>query len=311
MERSKNRIDHLKFLKELYLYLSSGFKIENSLKKIKNGSIVSEYIERGLELSKALRLIGFPDFIIQNIKIGEETGKLIQVLENLVNFLEIKANLEREVKFALITPLFSLISLFIFFLIVVVFVIPETSSMLAEFGIQTPKSIILIEKTKEYIQNNLLTSILFTGAILYIISTQIKKVTLFSSAQISVCTRALHICLDNGIELQKALILTSSIMPEKIRREMEIEAGRVLRGLTPSFSFVKDFQEDLLSSFERGELSRAFLIISNIYSERVKRQMEILKKAIEPTLFIITSLFLLFFVITVYLPILEKIREIM
>jgi type II secretory pathway component PulF len=55
----------------------------------------------------------------------------------------------------------------------------------------------------------------------------------------------------------------------------------------------------------------AFLTISNIYLERAKRQMEILKKAIEPTLFIITSLFLLFFVITVYLPILEKIREIM
>ncbi len=311
MERIKNKIDHLKFLKELYLYLSSGFKIESSLKKIKGGSIISEYIERGLELSKALRLTGFPDFIIQNIKIGEETGKLIKILENLVNFLEIKTNLEREIKFALITPLFSLISLFIFFLIVVIFVIPETSSMLAEFGIQTPKSIILIEKTKEYIQNNLLTSILFTGAILYIISTQIKKITILGSAQISICTRALYICLENGIELQRALILTSSIMPQKITREMETEAGRILRGITPSFSFVKDFQEDLLNSFERGELSRTFLTISNIYLERTKKQIEILKRSIEPILFMITALFLIFFLITVYLPILEKIREIM
>jgi type II secretory pathway component PulF len=92
---------------------------------------------------------------------------------------------------------------------------------------------------------------------------------------------------------------------------MELEVGRILRGLTPSFSFIKEFQEELLSSFERGRLSQVLLSVSDIYLDRAKREAEIIKRAIEPVLFIITSIFLIFFIVSIYLPIVEKIREMM
>jgi len=309
--KRKKKLNHLKFLKELYLYLSAGFKIEPSLKKIRGGEEIGEYIKRGLDLSTALKLERFPEFIVQNIKIGEETGKLTQVLGNLVSLLELKENLERDIKFALITPLFSIVSLFVFFSIVVVFVIPEILLMLSEFGVQPPKSIIFIQNIREYIQNNLITFTAIFLGFAYIIISQIREIPLFNSAKLSVCTRALAICLDNGIPLQKALILTSYLIPGKIKKEMELEVGRILRGLIPSFSFIKEFQEELLSSFEMGRLSQILFSISDIYLDRAKREAEIIKRAIEPVLFIITSIFLIFFIVSIYLPIVEKIREMM
>lgn len=311
LDGKKRKLNHLKFLKELYLYLSAGFKIEPSLKKIRGGEEIGEYIKRGLDLSTALKLEGFPEFIVQNIKIGEETGKLTQILENLVSLLELKENLERDIKFALITPLFSIASLFVFFSIVVVFVIPEILLMLSEFGVQPPKSIILIQNVREYIQDNFITFTAIFLGFAYIIISQIREIPLFNSAKLSICTRALAICLDNGIPLQKALILTSYLIPGKIKKEMELEVGRILRGLIPSFSFIKEFQEELLSSFERGRLSQVLFSISDIYLDRAKREAEIIKRAIEPTLFIITSIFLIFFIVSIYLPIIEKIREMM
>jgi type II secretory pathway component PulF len=183
--------------------------------------------------------------------------------------------------------------------------------MLSEFGVQPPKSIILIQNVREYIQDNFITFTAIFLGFAYIIISQIREIPLFSSAKLSICTRALAICLDNGIALQKALILTSYLISGKIKKEMELEVGRILRGLTPSFSFIKEFQEELLSSFERGRLSQVLLSVSDIYLDRAKREAEIIKRAIEPALFIITSIFLIFFIVSIYLPIIEKIREMM
>ncbi|GBD04352.1 Type II secretion system protein F [bacterium HR19] len=301
---------YLKILKELYSFLSAHFSIDFAVRKI--GGDIEKHIQRGLPLSASLKAEGFPQILVQNIKIGEETGKLKEVLGELVKLLEDKIKLEREIVFSLFYPALSISAFLIFFLAVGFFVIPEISRMLSELGVEVPKSIIVIESIKNFLKGRYEIFAIF-GVIVFYLSYEFRKggIPIVKNAKFSLFLKALAICIENKIELQRALLMTSDLAPENIKEKIEEEASRIIRGLEPTFEFLGEFQSEIENAYKTGELSSALRGLSQIFYEKYMKNSEILKKSIEPLFLIVVAILTIFIVSAIYIPMIEKIRDIM
>src|SRR3989344_2179130 len=108
-------------------------------------SIVSEVaddVEGGAKLSAALGRHSeiFSDFFVNLIKSGEASGKLDEVLTYLADQQEKDYDLTSKIKGAMIYPAFIVSGLAIVGTLMMIFVIPELTSILAETGAKLPWS---------------------------------------------------------------------------------------------------------------------------------------------------------------------------
>lgn len=109
----------IRFIRTLYLLLKSGLDIVNILEVLKNtiSNSVTENtidfaldgIKRGEKLGDMLTIDGFFDpLIVQMISIGEETGEMENILEDLLKFYEKKVEIKIDKLIAMVEPIFTL-----------------------------------------------------------------------------------------------------------------------------------------------------------------------------------------------------------
>ncbi len=60
----------------------------------------------GASLSESLALVGFPDVEVRMIEAGESTGRLVEMLQRTIDFLEMQVQMTRTLRTLLIYPLF-------------------------------------------------------------------------------------------------------------------------------------------------------------------------------------------------------------
>lgn len=110
----------IRFTRTLYLLLKSGLDIVNILEVLKNivsNSIAEKSIEfaldgikRGEKLGDMLAIDGFFDpLIVQMISIGEETGEMENILNELLKFYEKRLELRIDKVIAMVEPVFTLV----------------------------------------------------------------------------------------------------------------------------------------------------------------------------------------------------------
>ncbi len=130
--------------------LKAGVTLVDGLKAIKDevespvfGNIVSDIvttIEEGGQFTDALARHPkvFSDHILGVVKAGETGGKLEEIFEELVRYLEWQVSLKANIKQATIYPITVLIALSVLILILFTFVVPKFSELLTSLNIPLP-----------------------------------------------------------------------------------------------------------------------------------------------------------------------------
>lgn len=301
----------LKIIKDIYFYLESGFQIEEAIQKSNN--LIFQDIQRGLSLSESLKKLDFPDFIVQNVKVGEETGKLKDILKNLVEIIESSVEFQRNLKVSMLTPFFTFSLALFIFLFVVSFVITEISQIMTDMGVSVSKSLKFVYGIGLYLRQNIyLYSLALFAIIVWLGYTLFSfRLPIFRELIVSFILRSISLCLKGGIELQRALVIVSETSNIKqIREALLKETVNLMRGKDPDFSFVPEFSEEFKKGYEAGNLSLVLERISDYMEKRSRTRLEIIKKIMDPILFLIISLIIVFIVVFMYGPMIKEMIKI-
>ncbi|MBV6648063.1 MAG: type II secretion system F family protein, partial [Cyclobacteriaceae bacterium] len=141
--------DKSNFYQQLYTLITAGVDISTSLQHIVKQAgkkqvtkIVNEILDnimKGSSLSSALQETGaFTNYEVYSIQIGEESGELAEVLQNLFDYLEEKIGQRREIISALSYPILIITSAIGAVLFMIFFIIPVFEEIFMRFGGELP-----------------------------------------------------------------------------------------------------------------------------------------------------------------------------
>jgi MSHA biogenesis protein MshG len=113
---------------------------------------LEEALDAGMDLTSAMRREPkvFPPLMIGMVQVGETTGRLSQVFENLYGYLERERDTRARIKQALRYPSFVVIAIGIALAILNIFVIPVFARVFAGFNAELPWATRLLIATSNY-----------------------------------------------------------------------------------------------------------------------------------------------------------------
>lgn len=138
------------FTRQLMNMVGAGIPVTTSLgtiaEQLKNERFqkiilaVQKDINTGLSLSEALGKYQsvFGDLYIGMVMAGEQAGVLVDILKRLCDLLEYQIDINARVKAAVRYPIFTLATLAVAFIILVVFVFPKWATIYSQFNFPLP-----------------------------------------------------------------------------------------------------------------------------------------------------------------------------
>lgn len=278
-------------------------------------------MEKGATLCSAIADTGvFPEYMVRMIGLGEETGRLEEVLDSLAIYYEKETDIHIGIKHAITYPLILAFLLLLVISIVMTQVIPVFASVYEIIG-ATPSSLAYrIIQISEYLNRYfflftvLFIIIMIAGFLLY--KTALGK-ALFQGKGLSMTiasnrfANCMYMTLASGLDTDRGLELAASLvdnpyMVERIHMcQSHMKHGETFgKAIIQSGIFSKIYGSLISLGEKTGSMDNVMLRIGQAYEEeteyRIRRSISIL----EPTLIIILSLFIGLIILTFLLPLL-------
>jgi type IV pilus assembly protein PilC len=330
------------FYSELGLLLSTGVDIKTAFDIIeedvphkKHKELLKEIktdIINGKRIYEAIAKHGntFTKYEIQSIKIGEETGKLPNVLKELGFFYEAGIKLRRQIIGVLTYPVvvISMSVLIVYFMLR--FVVPIFSDIFKQTGGELPELTQLLIKMSN--QSQIIFYFLFAlvVALLIVHKTQkkkswyraftsglvlkipvvnklVQKIYLARFCQSMKLLAGAKVMVNEALELVGNMIeyYPMEIAIKDIKQEV-IHEGKLLNESMNKHSI---FPKKLIALIKLSEEVNApeliFEKLHTQYSAEIEHQQAVLGKLIEPLFIIILGLFVGFILVAMYLPMFE------
>lgn len=322
---------------ELSTLLSSGLDVRLSLEMLADGqtnkkgkdvlSAILNHVVSGDSLSDAIKKSNkFSSYEYFSIKIGEETGKLAHVLNDLALYYKKRIKQKRQVINALAYPIIVLCTAFGAILFMMYFIVPMFADVFKRFGGDLPE----ITKLIIAISEGLMTyfpwfALLLSIIIVLAISQKNKpwfrkgKDTLISSipffgelyrkSSLAQFCSIMSLLVGAKIHLLQAIELTEKIVNfYPIQSALDSVKKDVLAGkpFHKSISGFKVFDKKMVSLIKVGEevnqLEKFFEKIAEQYSDEVDHKTSVMGNFIEPLLLIFLGLVVGTVLIAMYLP---------
>ncbi|WP_205511071.1 type II secretion system F family protein [Longitalea arenae] len=325
------------FYLELSTLLEAGIDIRTALELIKNEqkkkkakALFDEILQlviNGTTLSEALKSKRqFTSYEYFSVQIGEETGKLLQVLKELAVFFQKKIKQRRQVTGALMYPAVVLVVAFSAAGFLLTYVVPMFSDVFKRFGSDLPavtKAVISLSGfLKKYAGSfflflvTLVTVIIwqrkhnsfrriYTNALLKIpvVGVIIQKIYLSRFANTMALLVGAKIPIVQAIQLTRQMITFYPIEQSLAVIEEKIIAGQTLHKSLSAFSV---YPPKMVSMIKVGEevnqLELFFARIATQYSNEVEYQANMLNKLLEPLIIVVLGLIVAVVLIAMYLP---------
>ncbi len=271
----------------------------------------------------------FTNYEYQSVKIGEETGKLAEVLSELGLFYAGSIKLKRQIIGTLTYPVIviSLAILIVYFMLS--YVVPMFGDIFKHSGNKLPETTQFLIKlsSKSYIIYYSLLIILpsvyfihktqskktwyrhYTSAFFLkipVVNNLIQKVFLARFCQSMRLLLGAKVLLIDALELVKNMIEYYPIETALTAVHNDILSGKMLN---ESLSKHKIFPQKLTAlikvSEEVNEPEMIFEKLSKQYSEEIDHQQAVLGKLIEPIFIIILGLIVGFILVAMYMPLFQ------
>ena len=325
------------FYMELSILLSAGIDIKNALELIAEDQVkqkdkelivsIKDEVVKGRSLSETLKNTGlFTDYEVFSIQIGEETGRVAIIMEELSAFFKNKIKQKRQAVSALTYPLIVLCTSVAVLAFMLNVIVPMFSDVFLRFGGQLPFITELVIDASD-LAGRLFWPVLLVGLILgvwiYSIrrNERFRKVTselllripvlgeLIRKIYLARFCHTMQLLISSKIPLLRALGLVKRMIGYyPVESSIESIEQQILRGesLHKALSTFPIYPRRLVSFIKVGEevnrLDEFFEKINLQYSEEVDHQSKVLATVIEPIMMIFLGLIVGVILIAMYLP---------
>ena len=328
------------FYSELYTLLQAGLDIQSALdiiiQETKKEKIAKVYKQLrtslidGETFSNSLKLANkFSEFEFYTIQIGEESGRILEVLESLAEYYQQRIRQQRQIISALTYPILVLVTALgaIFFMLK--FIVPMFAEVYKRFDAELPS----LTKGVLYLSQHLGTFmliLLLVALSIFILSrmTSVKQWynenlsllvlripiigKLISRIQLARFTNALHLLLDSKVSLMEALGLCNKMISYyPIKNSLKTIQKDILQGEAFHASMAKHkvYNKKMVSMMKVGEETNKLDImlekIANQYAEEVEHTNARLSSILEPLFILFVGVLVGVILVAMYLPIFQ------
>jgi type IV pilus assembly protein PilC len=325
------------FFYELSTLLKSGIDLKNSLDLLTLDGARDKYQEvyrkikeaviAGTALSNSVsKSAKFSEYDVLSIQIGEETGNLAVVMEELGGFYKRKVDQRRKIVGALTYPAIVLMTSFgaVFFMLR--FVVPMFSDVFRRFGGELPWMTKLVIQASGLMSALVVPFLVSLGILLYayfryknhiavraLLSKIVLMIPIVKDLVLKIYLarfcNTMQLLISSRIPLLKAISLsrkTIGFYPLEVALK-KIEAGVMSgRSLHDNLSDFPVFPAKMVQLIKVGEeinkLEDFFKNLGDQYVQEVEYQTSTVSKLIEPLIIIFLGLVVGFILISMYLP---------
>ena len=325
------------FYTELSVLLKAGIALKDGLDLIQNSqkkkqdkdilSVVSHDIVSGKSLSEALKAHKqFTDYEYYSINIGEETGTLFQVTEQLGSFFARKNEQRRNLVSALTYPVIILSTAVLVVAFMLRFVVPMFQDIFEQQGVELPAITKFIISVSEFVGDyGWLMALIIIAIIasksflnkkkqfkqykdafifkLPFIGNFVKAIYLSQFTQAVSLLTASKVPVVNSIQLVKQMI---DFYP--LQAALETVEQHILKGqsLSKSLSHHKLFDDKMIAlvkvAEETNQTEFIFDRLNMQYNTQVQQQSKMLSTIMEPIIILIVGILVGVILIAMYLP---------
>lgn len=326
------------FCREIYFSLSSGISIMEALKIVKDQlenkklrwvtERVYEDVEGGNLLSDAFKKTNeMPDLFIYMIEVGETTGSLDEIMNELSDYYDKQYKQGRKIANALIYPKFLIIFSLVIVSILVAYVVPifvnnllsangelpiptkiviTLSNVIKNYGIYILGIIILLAILKKVFLNK-------SSAYKLLRDKFIVKSKFVGKISMQIMTarfaRTFSILYGGGISVISALDITSNVIGNVYLKDKLLDAKKLINNgstIGDALDSERCFPSMLIQSIkvgeESGSIDKILKKASDFYDSEANFALERITALIEPTMIIILAGVVGFIVLSLILP---------
>ena len=325
------------FYNELTLLLDAGVDIKSALELIESEQAkkqdkelfaeIRRQVVSGKGMSEAMKESGkFSDYEYYSVKIGEESGQLLQVLQQLRLYFEKRIKQRRQIVGALTYPLIVIAVAFGAVAFMISFVVPAFADIFKRFKADLPavtKFILSLSESFPFYFAVFLIVIL-GGVVFYrvnrskiwmrkslssfalkipVIGNLIQLTYLSRFAQSMSLLVAAKVPLIEAMSLVQKMINYYPIETSLEEMEHEIMKGR---SLSESMSKYKIYPKKMIYLIkvaeEVNQMDKIFSQLSQQYSDEVEHKSGLISTVIEPVLIVFLGFMVAFILVAMYLP---------
>ena len=267
-----------------------------------------EMINTGLLYPALEKTSVFPDYLLQMVKIGEETGTLDDVMNGLTHHYEREDEIEKSIKSALTYPLIMVAMMIAVIVILLTKVMPVFEQVFRQLGRQMTGfsgGMLVLGKTISNYAIVFIAIAAFAGFS--------RKMHLFHGLydKIAACRFAdsLYLTLKSGQNPQKGLEFADELIADKnfskkIKKcSQKMEEGEDFAAAVGGAGIFEGLYERMLViSGKTGETDETLETIARQYEREIDQRMSSYIAILEPTLVIILSVIVGMILLSVILP---------
>jgi type IV pilus assembly protein PilC len=291
-------------------------------------------IQRGNSFGRAMaeQAEVFDNLFVVSAEIGEETGRLPEVLAHLAQYLEKVHALKRKVYQALAYPALVIAVACFAVTFLLVFIIPSFAEMFRNFQIELPWSTEIVIKISAFAVAYGYWVLPVLVVLVFLVYGSLRSSAFRHRAgslamrapivgdillknQVARFCRTLGTLLQSQVSLVDALMVTQRINTAKTIRE---EIGRLIKyvkqgrtmaePLVESAIFPPMVAQMIAVGEETSELDSMLLKVADYYEKELDEKVETLSTVIEPMIIILLGILVAVILISMYLPMFDLIN---
>ena len=301
--------------------------VEDMLSRIESGESLAESMRHSPDV--------FDKATCSIIAAGEKSGKLNEVLTELVSQYERMDSIQKKVKSVMMYPIIVITVMILLTIVVMLFVVPKLIDLFGSAeNLPIPTQILIYG-------SDLLTQkwpillagvIAFTGAF---ITWKKSKIGQWQSAQIVLYlpilgefvkkialtrfTRIFSFLINSGVPIIEGLRISSKVTGNQVyEKKLLLAADDLTRGIEISENFSDDtrlFPNMLVRMMSIGEKTASMGTILNkladFYDEELDRKVGMISKLMEPLIMMMMAAGAIFLILAIYMPILSMNDQVM
>lgn len=282
---------------------------------------IYEPMERGVTLGEALaNTHAFPEYMVDMIRLGEETGRLEEVLDSLSIYYEREADIKAGIRHAVTYPLIMTIMMLVVIVVIITQVVPVFSQIYEQLGSGLTGSALMLMNISNFMNRYMLAFViaivaLAVAGIIFFRMPLGKAFIHGRSLSLSIAAsrfaNCMYLALSSGLDTDRSLemakkLIDNPYMLEKIEQcKKHIKNGEpFIKSLLLSGIFSKVYSSIMTIGFKTGSLDDIMHKISISYEEETDEKLRHFISILEPTLIVILSFFIGLILISFLLPLL-------
>lgn len=282
--------------------------------------------ELGEPLNVALDVSGrFPPYVVDMVRIGEQSGRLDEVMDSLCNYYEREESVAKSIKSAISYPMIMVIMMLVVIGILITQVLPVFLEVYAQLGNDTPfvKNIINMGGAVVACVAIIILIILILFGVMLILKRSKKgrnalsrfKSWFFVTKNITTkissgrFAAAMSLMMSSGLDVDQSLDMAEKLVDnvktsEKLTfcKKLTKEGLSFSEALTRAEIFSGVYARMIAVGFKTGSVDSVMKKLSERYEEEVDTQIDKLISILEPTLVAVLSVIVGAILLSVMLP---------